>query len=439
MSATETLRRSGRFTVLRTSQYALGFLSGVVTARALGPAGRAQYALPLALAAVVATVLSLSIDQAAGRMLARREAQLDTLARFLSAVTIVFGGAGFLAAAVLGYAFRAGVLGGSSDATVLVAAGTVPMTIATQMTLALLLRSDDATIYGRVAATVGLAQLALMVVLSFAIGLTPLRAVGVIGIGSAATAAALVAALARQVGARALVPRLRYDLLGRSLRTGLALHVATLAVLLNLRLDLLIVGALTSAQATGLYSLAATLAEIVFLVPYTVALGAMRTQTVAEVGHAERYTVDFARQSFWIAMVIVAAVIATSWYAVPTIFGATWAGSTLPLMILTLGATAFALESPLRTHLVRVAHPWSISRAAGAGLAVNIALNLLLIGPLGIKGAALGSLVSYWVYVGLLIRVLVRYGDDFRVSDLFVPRSDDLVPAVLQKALRRRV
>src|SRR5947209_109114 len=87
----DSLVRGSRLLALRVCQYVVLFVVGLVVARALGPSGRAQYALPLALATSVWVVVNLSLDGSTGALLARREGSLRDIARFLSAATLILG------------------------------------------------------------------------------------------------------------------------------------------------------------------------------------------------------------------------------------------------------------------------------------------------------------------------------------------------------------
>jgi len=75
MSSHEGYGRHGSsargFVMLRLAQYGLLFVSALLVARALGPEDRARYALPLALAAGVASLLHLSLEGARRRTDAR--------------------------------------------------------------------------------------------------------------------------------------------------------------------------------------------------------------------------------------------------------------------------------------------------------------------------------------------------------------------------------
>ena len=68
----------------RLGQFGLLFVSGLLVARLLGPAGRGQYAVVLSLALLMFILGNLSLDLAAGRLLAHGEAAFQQLteARF---------------------------------------------------------------------------------------------------------------------------------------------------------------------------------------------------------------------------------------------------------------------------------------------------------------------------------------------------------------------
>ena len=72
---------------------------------------------------------------------------------------------------------------------------------------------------------------------------------------------------------------------------------------------------------------------------------------------------------------------------------------------------ALAIEGPARDLLIRIAPPLVISAAAGAGLVLNVILNFALIPWLGISGASVASVISYWLAGGLMLYLLSRYGE----------------------------
>lgn len=427
-SAAQTLASSWRVTLLRLSQYAFGFVSLLVTARALGPEGRAAYALPLTLSAIVATGVGLSFEQAVGRLLVKGAANVAQLSRLLAWSLVVLGTLGFAAAVGIGLATRTHLLAGADVASVVVAAVSVPLIIASQFSLGLLFRLGAHRAHGIIVAVSGGGQVIAMTILAFAGVLTPFFAVVVIVVGLAATAVPLVVTLRRYAGHGSLVPRTTRRLVAEAFAAAWPLHLASVSVLLNLRFDLLLVSLLLGTFETGVYSLAATLAESVLLVPYIVAVAAMPSQTRSSREEAARYTVDFSRQSFAIGVLVAVLAAATAYPLVRFLYGAEWIGSIVPLMILTLGVVAFAVEAPLRTYLIQSAAPKSILAAAATGMVVNIVLVMILTPAIGIVGAAVGSVASYWAYLALLLRLFQRTADLSARSIFAWPRQDDVLP-----------
>jgi stage V sporulation protein B len=379
---------------LRIAQYVVLLIVSVVVARALGPAMRAEYALALALAVGVWLLIGLSLDTAAGALLARGEASVYALSRLLATAVVALGALGFTATCVIGIPLADDFLSGASSTAVVIAAATVPPTLAAQMAIGLLSRIGALRPYGLATVTGAAVQLVFVAIVDGAWGLTPETAILGAVLGWVAIALPLWVVLARRIGVGALVPSFSAALVARLIKAAAVLHPSTLALALMLRVDLFIVSALTSPRETGLYSLAATLAETVFLV------------TAAA-----------------------ASVLALA--ALPLVrvfYGAEWTGSVPALMILTLAAVALAVEAPARVLLARVGRYAAISFVALLGLAVNVLANFALIPLLGIAGAAIASVIAYWLYTVLLLRVF-RSAMSLSLRPMFQPphRDDEIV------------
>jgi O-antigen/teichoic acid export membrane protein len=430
-----SLLRGGRLLGWRVVQYLSGFLGGLVIARTLGPAGRAEYALPLNLATIGWVVLHCSIEAACARMLARREAALEDLARLSSAATAVLGALAFCVVAGVGLTSRHALLGDASGASVLLAAASIPAAIGGQLYAALVLRAGHVSAYGAIQGVLGVIQLLLLATTAGLAHLTPEATLAInLGVTSTITVA-LAVVLAGEVGYINLAPRTSWQLLGRALRAGLAVHVASISLFLNLRLDLLLVGAILSVREAGVYSLSATLADVVLVATSTLGLAALKDQTDADEGEATRFTLEFVRQSTAVAILFVALVCAVSYPLVLFAYGAAWTGAVLPFAVLCIGAVGLAVEGPVRTLLLRMSRPSAISAAALTAAAVNLGLNLALLPWLGILGAAAASAVSYWIAAFLMLLLLhQRTGLSVR-SAFGRPRRGDLVDVIIGRLI----
>ena len=418
----------GRLLALRVSQYLMLFLSGLVVARALGPALRAEYVLPLVLANCLWAVVNLSLDTAAGRLLGRREASLVEVSRVLATATLGLGAVGAVATLAVGLLTRNELLTGASVTSVGLAALMVPLSVGVQqMGTGLLVRVGALRAYGWASAVSGATVLVLVTALAAASALTPERAIAAVVIGSVLLAFLLALALARHTGLRGLLPGGSRRVMAMMLSAGATLHLAWVAMFLNLRIDLFFVSALTTARETGLYSLSVSLAEIMFLASWTIVHSAAQMQTEADAGVAARYTLEFVGQSLIFVAVSAAVVAVVAYPVIVVVYGQEWSGSVLPFAILSFAAAAFSLEAPVRTLLARVARPSVVLVPAFAGLGSNVALNFALVPALGISGAALASLASYWLYAVLL---LLRFRTVTQLSLrtlLRRPGDDDLI------------
>lgn len=430
--ASSSVGRGGRLLVFRAGQFAFLFLLSLVVTRALGPAGRGQYALALNLATVVWVISHLSVEHAIGRMLARKEATLVELCHLASLFALTLGVLGMAATLAIGIPVRDSMLGSASLGTVVLAAATIPFTLVGQLATALLLRLGSLRAYGWVIAVGAAFQFALVLALEIGVGLTPELAM----VGALATISfvgiALTVVLARRVGVGALSPLPDRRLVRAALDVGMRLQPASIALWLNLKIDLLIVGLLASIHEAGLYSLSTTLADIVFVSISTVGLAALQTQTEVDERTAAAYTVDFIGQNLGVAILLGSVAAAISYPFIVVVYGSDWAGSVLPFALLMPAVVALAVEGPARDLLIRIAPPSVISAASAVALVLNIALNFTLIPWLGIAGASVASVVSYWLAGGLMLYLLSRYGEIPMRQAVRMPRRGDVLPTLLR-------
>lgn len=430
-----TLGGGGRLLGFRAVQFAFLFLISLVATRALGPDGRGQYALALNLATMIWVISHLSVEHSIARLMARREATVAELCHLGSFFALVLGLFGTAATLAIGLCGREALLGDASAATVVLAAATIPFTLAGQMATALLLRMGNLRPYGWTIAVGAIVQFALVVALELGIGLSPQLAILCALITIAGIAAALTAALARRVGWRSLTPVTERRLVRAALHVGVRLQPASVALWLNLKIDLFLVGLLATTHEAGLYSLSVNLADIVFVAVSTVALAALETQTKAETEAAVSYTMDFISQNLGVALALGLVAALFAYPFIVFVYGSAWEESVLPFVLLMPAVVALAVEEPARGLLVRISPPLVISAAAAVGLVLNVGLNFLLIPAVGISGASLASVLSYWVAAGLMLYLLSRYGEVPMSRALRMPRRTDALPALVRRVV----
>ena len=395
----------GRLVAFKLVQYAALFVANVLVARALGPSERAHYALPLALMTLVLVVVDMSVDQASGRALGRGEASLGELVGLACALSVGFGLTGAAVCLIVGDLSADQLLAGASTPAIALAAAALPFGLAAKAFGGLLLRTGRLRGYGAVSAATGVAQLGGVALFELGPGLTAERALLVFAIATAMMAAGYAVILGREVrrrGTRVALPARR--VVGRVLRDGLVLQGASIGLFLVFRIDLLLVAALTDAKQAGLYSLSTSLGEIVFVAAVTLAQTGLHRITEDPPEAAARFTVAFTRRVVVQGTAVAVLVAAAAYPGVLLLYGREWLGSVLPLVILVFAALAITLVGPAQAYLVREGRLRDISAITLGTLLANVALNLVLIPLIGIAGAALASLLSYWALALLLTR-----------------------------------
>jgi O-antigen/teichoic acid export membrane protein len=401
-----SLARGRRLLALRAVQYGLAFLSTVIIARALGPHGRAAYALPLNLAAIIWVCVHLSVEVAVARLVARREATFDELARVGVTTAIVMGAVGGILTLAIGLPLRDELLGGASTMTLLLAAGTIAPSIAGQVSAALLFRRGVLLRYGVVQAAQALAQLGLLAAFALGDALTPQATLAINLALMIASTATLMIMLRAELGGASMRPTFDRALLARVARVGLVLHASSLALYLNLRLDLLLVGAILDLRRAGAYSLAVMLAELGAVAISTLSLAALKRQTDLPARAAVEFTSAFVRRTLrWSVLYALGASLA-SYPVIRFAYGPEWTVAVAPFILLSVAVVALSIEAPARGMLIRIGRPWKVSAASVTGLVVNLILLLALLRPLGLVGAAISSIFSYWISAGLMVLLL---------------------------------
>ena len=195
---------------------------------------------------------------------------------------------------------------------------------------------------------------------------------------------------------------------GALLGYGIRLYPAGLTTFLSYRADIFLVSALLGdAAAIGLYAMAVSFAEISFQVPDSVATVFYPRVAGSERAAAHRMAPSMARFTLLLTAVAAVALIPLVWVAIRIVLPA-FDGSLLPFLLLLPGTVALGLSKVLSGYISGLGRPGVVSVVAGTALAVNLILNLVLIPPLGITGAALASMTSYAAHAVLTIGLASR-------------------------------
>lgn len=221
-------------------------------------------------------------------------------------------------------------------------------------------------------------------------------------------------------------------------RESSSLYTAGILSFANYRIDFFLVAYLAGPAQMGLYAIATRVAEQVSLLSVSVAvvlLGSVaRTERkvfLSMVRKAARYSLA----GTGLAAVVV--VLAAPFF-VPLTFGAPYAESVLPLMLLLPGVLALSVGRCAGSAHIGLGHFSVAAISGGTALLLLVGLDLLLIPWAGILGAAAASAIGYTVASAIQV-LFFRSLYGARPGDLFLLNRGDVQMGwgVLLRSLRR--
>jgi PST family polysaccharide transporter len=174
--------------------------------------------------------------------------------------------------------------------------------------------------------------------------------------------------------------------------------VSNIAVMSYMRLDRIMLGEMKGDGATGVYSAAAALVEVWYVVPLAVAASATPMITRLYLSDAREYlrqVGNLARLLSLAGWMLAVALSLAAWWLIPWLFGPAYAGTGSVLAILAWGLPFVFLGV--------AASPWYLNERLFvtamwrhlAGAAINLGLNILLIPRWGAAGAASATVVAF--------------------------------------------
>ena len=200
-------------------------------------------------------------------------------------------------------------------------------------------------------------------------------------------------------------------------------YFTDIASTLEMRVDIVMLGMLTTAAVTGVYSVGVAVVEMLWFIPRAAEtpLLARFLKEHRETGAALTATAVRITVALEIGLLAGAAML-----LVPTVrlvFGPAF-GGTIPIFwVLAPGVVANGLAGPVISYLTSRGQQFPVLSVAT--VLGNIVLNVVLIPTLGGTGAALASSVTYGLGSAWLFSRFMRE-TGVQPRDLFVPRASDL-------------
>lgn len=174
-----------------------------------------------------------------------------------------------------------------------------------------------------------------------------------------------------------------------------ASFLSLLCQFFNRKLDIWFVEGYAGVAQLGLYALAANLGELILVLPDTIREVMMPYFASGKREENIQHLRFFARMTFTLSLGVLGGLALFAPYFIPFLYGAEFTGAVLPFRILTIGLAFTGFGILFYTWNNSQGNPKFNLYANLAALAVTIALDLWLIPRHGIMGAAVASMLAY--------------------------------------------
>jgi O-antigen/teichoic acid export membrane protein len=205
---------------------------------------------------------------------------------------------------------------------------------------------------------------------------------------------------------------------------GARVQVGAVFTTLNYRLDVIVLQFFRPLREVGYYVIAQIMAELVTMFSSGFGLSVLPLVAAAdERGDATDLTLRSLRHHGSLTLVAIAANAVFSTIVIWWAYGPAYHAAIVPMLVLLPGMWFLGTATVVTNDLRGRGRPGTASLLAGIAVCVTVVLDLLLIPPFGVVGAAFASLAAYTVLgtvglvllartVGVPVRALLPHRDD---------------------------
>ena len=427
-------RRVAGVLTTQVTLFGFAFLTSFLLAALLGPNGKGEYVAVVTVPGMLVAFGMFGLP-AATNYFAGRGHSIPSLLRLTYGYTLV------LSVALVGLVWlclpllEGSILSAAPDDLLRVIVLTLPLAMLSAFAGAILYGRQAVKVYNLIQLVMAAITLTCAIVLVAGLGLGVNGAVAGSILVNVLMAAAVLAAAHRlgraDPAGPAASPR-------RLAAYGARVYPASITGYFHYRADVYLIQAVIldhtlAKRMLGLYSVAVTMAELVFYVPDSVATIFLPRVAGSTVGEANQMLGRVGRLTTLLTLVVALALVPVAIVGIRVVLRG-YVDCLPAFLVLLPGAVSFSVAKVMTAYVNGRGRPGLVSAGTVASLALNLALNVILIPMYGITGAALASLVSYSFQAVVAIVIASRLSGQSPLS-LFVPGRAEAI-LILQTTWR---
>ena len=386
----------------------IGLVTSVIVARILGPEGQGLYAVAVVIGVIGVQFANMGLHASNTYYVARDRKLLPSLVGNTLVASFVFGGIG---AAITLVIFSMWPKLSPIDGPLLTLALLwIPLGLAYMLLQNLLLGIQEVRTYNKIelANKVFAVSSICLLILMGAVTVETIYSVGLFVL-----IVSLFWILRQLKGHIHCSPIPSFALFKNSLSYGFKAYISAFAALMIQRVDLLMINYYLGKKQAGLYSIAVSLIDMLFLLPIVVGTIAFpKLCAMGEWHQRLKYTKKIVTVMIGIIIPLIIIIFFTAEFIITTLYGVNFAASAGPLSWFLPGLFVWSIEVMYRKLLISIDYPSAIVWSWIGAFCLNIALNFVLIQRFGINGAAAASSLTYFAVASVTIFLLSRISQE---------------------------
>lgn len=229
-------------------------------------------------------------------------------------------------------------------------------------------------------------------------------------------------------------------LMSKEFKFGITIYLATLFIFMNYKIDQFFIKFMLGTTELGVYSVSVSLAELLFLIPGSVAsaiLGRLYNMKNDTPEERARLTSNTIKVTFYVTfLIMIIGILCTP--IIPVLYGKQYTGAIVPTIILFVGILFASIGKISSSYFQSSGEPKVHLYITFSVFAINIVFNAVLIPLAGINGAAIASSISYFAYGIIYVIIFIRK-EKFTFEGLFLFSDSDkeMIRQVKRRVLKR--
>jgi O-antigen/teichoic acid export membrane protein len=211
------------------------------------------------------------------------------------------------------------------------------------------------------------------------------------------------------------------------LKYGMKSYVSSVINFFNYRFDIVLLTPQVSKAQVGIYSVAQTLSEMIWMIPNSVSQVLLPRISAMNVAEKRAAALRVCRYVASIMIVVVAIGFVVTPVVLPLLYGTKYLGSILPFRILLIGTFFMTYNRILGNAIAAHGRPEKNISSNIVGSAANVILNIFLIPRYGIIGAAIAGSISYSLsgFASMYIYMRLNPGT-IKLMDILIMNKSDM-------------